>query len=66
MDPTRFDRVEIASEQALWDWVGRHHAHPESVWLVIWKAAHGLQMRKVDGWETLSQPLEPMPLDLAA
>lgn len=25
-----------------------------------------IQMRKVDGWETLSQPLEPMPLDLAA
>ena len=24
------------------------------------------QMRKVDGWETLAQPLEPMALDLAA
>ena len=24
------------------------------------------QARKVDGWETLSQPIEPMPLDLAA
>jgi putative transposase len=23
-------------------------------------------MRKVDGWETLSQPIEPLPLDLAA
>ncbi|MRH21344.1 hypothetical protein GH815_10085 [Rhodovulum strictum] len=25
-----------------------------------------IQMHKVDGWETLSQPLEPMSLDLAA
>ena len=25
-----------------------------------------IQMRKVDGWETLSRPLEPMPLHLVA
>lgn len=29
-------------------------------------ASGQIQMRKVDGWETLSQPLEPMPLDLVA
>jgi transposase-like protein len=29
-------------------------------------ASGQIQMRKVDGWETLSQPLEPMSLDLAA
>ena len=29
-------------------------------------ASGQIQMRKVDGWETLSQPLAPMPLDLAA
>jgi uncharacterized protein YdeI (YjbR/CyaY-like superfamily) len=40
MDPDRFERVEVASEQALWDWLGQHHARPDSVWLVTWKAAH--------------------------
>jgi uncharacterized protein YdeI (YjbR/CyaY-like superfamily) len=40
MDPDRFERVEIASAQALWDWLGLHHARPDSVWLVTWKAAH--------------------------
>ena len=29
-------------------------------------ASGQIQMRKVDGWATLSQPIEPMPLDLAA
>ena len=29
-------------------------------------ASGQIQMRKVDGWETLSQPLEPIPLDIAA
>jgi transposase-like protein len=29
-------------------------------------ASGQIHMRKVDGWETLSQPIEPMPLDLAA
>lgn len=40
MDHAKFERVEVASEQALWDWLGQHHARPESVWLVTWKAAH--------------------------
>jgi uncharacterized protein YdeI (YjbR/CyaY-like superfamily) len=40
MDPDRFERVEIASVAALWDWLGQHHARPDSVWLVTWKAAH--------------------------
>ena len=29
-------------------------------------ASGQIQMRKVDGWETLAQPLKPMALDLAA
>jgi len=29
-------------------------------------ASGQIRMREVDGWETLAQPLEPMPLDLAA
>ncbi len=28
-------------------------------------ASGQIQMRKADGWETLSQPIEPLPLDLA-
>ena len=36
--------------------------------MLLWAllASGQIQMRKVDGWETLSQPLEPIPLDLAA
>lgn len=40
----------------------------ETVPMLLWAllASGQIQMRKVDGWETLSQPLEPMALDLAA
>jgi transposase-like protein len=40
----------------------------ETVPMLLWAllASGQIQMRKVDGWETLSRPLEPMPLDLAA
>jgi putative transposase len=40
----------------------------ETVPMLLWAllASGQIQMRKVDGWETLSQPLDPMPLDLAA
>lgn len=40
----------------------------ETVPMLLWAllAAAQIQMRKVDGWQTLSQPLEPMALDLAA
>ena len=40
----------------------------ETVPMLLWAllASGQIQMRKVDGWETLSQPVEPMPLDLAA
>ena len=40
----------------------------ETVPMLLWAllASGQIQMRKVDGWETLSQPIEPMPLDLAA
>ncbi|WP_194098436.1 IS256 family transposase [Marivivens aquimaris] len=37
---------------------------PMLLWALL--ASGQIQMRKVDGWETLSKPLEPMPLDLAA
>ena len=40
----------------------------ETVPMLLWAlmASGQIQMRKVDGWQTLSQPLIPMPLDLAA
>ena len=40
----------------------------ETVPMLLWAllASGQIQMRKVDGWETLSQPLDTMPLDLAA
>ena len=40
----------------------------ETVPMLLWAllASGQIQMRKVDGWETLARPLHPMPLDLAA
>ena len=40
----------------------------ETVPMLLWAllASGQIQMRKVDGPDTLSRPLEPMPLDLAA
>lgn len=40
----------------------------ETVPMLLWAlmASGQIQMRKIDGWATLSQPLGPMPLDLAA
>jgi transposase-like protein len=40
----------------------------ETVPMLLWAllASGQIHIRKVDGWETLSQPLEPIPLDLAA
>ncbi len=40
MDPDRFERIEVCSERALWEWLDTHHAQGDSVWLVTWKAAH--------------------------
>jgi transposase-like protein len=37
---------------------------PMLLWALL--ASGQVQMRKVDGWETLSQPITPMSLDLAA
>ena len=37
---------------------------PMLLWALL--ASGQIQMRKVDGWETLSQPIEPIALDLAA
>ena len=41
---------------------------PETVTMLLWAllASGQIQMRKVDGWETLHQPLEPAVLDEAA
>ena len=40
----------------------------QTVPMLLWAlpASGQIQMRKVDGREALSQPIEPMPLDLAA
>ena len=42
--------------------------NPDTVAMLLWAllASGQIQMRKVDGWETLSQPIEPATLDLAA
>ena len=37
---------------------------PMLFWALL--ASGQIAMRKVDGWQTLSQPIEPMPIDLAA
>jgi hypothetical protein len=40
----------------------------ETVPMLLWAllASGQIQMHKVDGWETLTQPIEPIPLDIAA
>ncbi len=40
----------------------------ETVPMLLWAllASGQITMRKVDGWQTLNKPIEPMPLDLAA
>ena len=40
----------------------------ETVPMLLWAllASGQIIMRKVDGWQTLDKPIEPMPLDLAA
>jgi transposase-like protein len=41
---------------------------PETLPMMLWAllASGQIQMRKVDGWETIDQPIAPMTLDLAA
>ena len=41
---------------------------PETVPMLLWAllASGQIQMRKVDGWETLDRPMEPTVLDEAA
>jgi transposase-like protein len=41
---------------------------PETVPMLLWAllASGQIQMRKIDGWETLGQPIAPIALDLAA
>ena len=31
------EKVEVASAQALWDWLAAHHGQPESVWVVHYR-----------------------------
>ncbi len=40
----------------------------ETVPMLLWAllASGQITMRKVDGWQTLDRPIEPMALDLAA
>jgi len=40
----------------------------ETVPMLLWAllASGQITMRKIDGWQTLDKPIEPMPLDLAA
>lgn len=40
MNADKFNRVEIASEQALWDWLAANHVQEMSIWLVTWKAQY--------------------------
>ncbi|MEM6595560.1 MAG: YdeI/OmpD-associated family protein [Pseudomonadota bacterium] len=37
--PAQYERVEVASERALWDWLAANHAQEKGVILVTWKAA---------------------------
>lgn len=32
-------KIEVTSDQALWDWLATHHASPGAI-LITWKAAH--------------------------
>jgi uncharacterized protein YdeI (YjbR/CyaY-like superfamily) len=38
VNPAKFEQVEITTPEMLWDWLDSHHAQPNSVWLVTWKA----------------------------
>lgn len=38
-DDDRFERVAIASERELHDWLGHHHDRTTGAWLVTWKKA---------------------------
>lgn len=40
MDHNKFERVEIASADELWQWLQKHHNISNSVWLITWKVAH--------------------------
>jgi uncharacterized protein YdeI (YjbR/CyaY-like superfamily) len=39
MDFDKFERVEIQTAEALWDWLSAHHGQEQSFWLVTYKAA---------------------------
>ena len=60
-NPTRPARIAICSTQAV-------PPDAETAPMLFWAlmASGQIVMRKVDGWETLSRPLDPETLDLAA
>jgi len=37
VETDRFDKVEVDSAEALWSWLGDHHARRDGVWLVTFK-----------------------------
>lgn len=37
MNPDKFQRVQVANKDELWDWLEKNHQQPESVWLVTFK-----------------------------
>ena len=49
MIPTeRFEQVEVASAEALRDWLAAHHGQEESVWLVRWLKGAGARSVPID------------------
>lgn len=40
MDAEKFAKIEITTEDHLWEWLGANHAQDAAIWLVTWKAAH--------------------------
>ena len=35
-----FERVEIRTARAIWEWLDVNHNQQDSIWLVTWKASH--------------------------
>lgn len=40
MNHEKFAKVEVTSDDELWEWFEGNHAQDQSIWLVTWKAAH--------------------------
>lgn len=66
LDPSQWKSARTTNGIERLDGEFRRRIKTQTVLLWALLACGQIQMRKVDGWETLSQPIEPMPLDLAA